>query len=98
MTGLLKIFRLSVVISEVEVDIFYEVPLHSSPEKYIYQTAECQIQASTDSNGLSGKGWKVDSCNMKESFDSFLGISLFCILKRNHARSRQVMRIQKLSV
>ena len=58
----------------MEVDIFYEVPLHSSPEKYLYQTVECPIQASVEGGGFSSRGWKVVSCNLKETFDSFLGI------------------------
>ena len=71
-----------VLLSEVEVDVFYEVPLHSSPEKYLYQTANCPIQARIDGGT---KGWEVISCNLKEVFDRFLGMSVFVALQNCHS-------------
>ena len=74
-----------VLLSEVEIDVFYEVPLHSSPETYLYQTANCLLQASIDGGGFSTKGWEVISCNIKEVFDRFLSTSVFVALQNCHS-------------
>ena len=63
-------------VSEVEVNIFYEVPLHSGSEKYIYQAVDCQIHARMEDMRHSGdlQGWRVTTCHLKDTFDKFLGI------------------------